>query len=47
MLSKNERKILRFINYLPLIVIICLISLVSIIYVHNNTIYKENINNLK
>ena len=47
MLSKKEKKILRLIKYLPFLVIICLVLLISIIYIHNNNTYNEDIANLK
>ena len=47
MLSKNEKKILNFIKYLPLLVIICLVLFMTIIYIHNDSIYIKNVNKLK
>ena len=47
MLSNNEKKIISFINYLPFLVVVCLLFLISIMYIYNMSTYKKDIDTLK
>lgn len=47
MLSNNEKKIISFINYLPFLVLVCLLFLISIMYIYNMSTYKKDIDTLK